>query len=93
MITNGENIERAEHLVRVLFESGTWPDNALEHFDIEMEGFKNFIEGGVMMLRKMYGDIDPRHEAAIATLMTHVFFTGFACGRIEGYSEDSGLNV
>lgn len=89
----GETLERSEHLIRVLFESGEWPTSALTHMSIEADGFAKFISHSVGRLREMYSDIDPRHEAAIATLMTHMFFVGVAAGRAEGYSTDSGLNV
>jgi hypothetical protein len=92
MIT-AEAMERAEDLIRVLFESGEWPTMALRHFDISEEGLSNFMKHNVSRLRQMYPDIDPRHEAAIATLLTHMFFCGVACGAGTGYSTDSGLNT
>lgn len=92
MISSVE-IERAEKLVCVLFESGEWPRSALAQFQIEEAALSNFIKTQVGTLRAMYEDIDPRHEAAIATIMTHVFFSGFAAARGVGYSADSGLNT
>lgn len=83
--------ERAEKFIRVLFETGTWPEAALAHLSIDQAGFKKFIEHHVSTLRNLYSDIDPRHEAAIATMLTHVCFCGVAAGRGTGYSEDEGL--
>ena len=85
--------ERAERLILVLFEQGNWPDEALKHMGIDLPGFKKFIEHHVNTLRAMYGDIDPRHEAAIATMFAHMVLTGIAAGRQQGYSADSGLNT
>jgi hypothetical protein len=86
-------LERAERLIKVLFETGEWPTHALEHFDIETEGFSKFIKHQVGTLRAMYSDIPPTHEAAIATMFTHLFLAGFSAGRGVGYSGDSGLNT
>lgn len=88
-----ESLERSEHLIRVLFEMGEWPTSALTHMSIESDGFSKFVAHNVGRLREMYPDIDPRHESAIATMLTHMFFVGVAAGRAEGYSEDSGLNT
>lgn len=85
--------ERAERLIRVLFESGEWPTIALNHMNIDANGFSKFVAHQVGTLRAMYKDIDPRHEAAIATMFTHMLLTGVAAGRGDGYSEDSGLNT
>lgn len=93
MIFGAEQFERAEHLIKVLFEKGEWPTTALEHFGIDEVGMSKFIAHQVHTLRAMYKDIPPQHEAAIATMLTHLFFCGFAAGRNEGYSTDSGLNV
>lgn len=90
---NGESIERAEHLIKILFEKGKWPDSALEHFDIEIEAFAQFNAFSVARVREMYPDIDPRHETAIATMFVHMFLVGVAIGRKEGYSTDSGLHT
>lgn len=90
-LVGGADLERAEKMVCVLFETGTWPDSALEHWKIAPEGLKAFIGTQVGVLRDMYKDIDSRHEAAIATMFTHCFFTGFAAGRGQGYSADEGM--
>lgn len=90
---NAETLERAETLIKVLFETGEWPTSALQRMSIDQEGFSAFMGHNVGRLREMYPDIDPRHEAAIATLLTHMFFVGVAAGRGSGYSEDSGLNT
>lgn len=87
------HLERAEHLIKVLFETGEWPDAALERLQIDSLAFKNFVSHQVGTLRAMYKDIDARHEAAIATMLTHMFFCGVAAGSGEGYSTDSGLNT
>lgn len=84
--------ERAEKLIRVLFESGEWPTSALNHLNIDESGFSKFVAHQVGTLRAMYKDIDPRHEAAIATMLTHMALTAMAAARGAGYSEDSGLN-
>jgi biotin synthase-like enzyme len=86
-----ERIERAEMLVRVYFSTGEWPHSALDALAVDHVGFKKFIDHNVETLRAMYRDIDPRHEAAIATMFTHLFLTGIAAGRQMGYSEDEGL--
>jgi hypothetical protein len=88
-----ENFERAEQLISVLFETGAWPDAALNHFKIDSTGFANFNKFAVERIRKLYPDIDPRHEAAIATMMVHQTLVGIAVGRGTGYSTDSGLNT
>jgi hypothetical protein len=90
---NAESWERAERLIRVLFESGEWPTSALNHLNVDEDGFSKFVTHQVSTLRAMYPDIDPRHEAAIATMFTHMLLTGIAAGRGSGYSEDSGLNT
>lgn len=89
----GEDLERSERLIKVLFEKGDWPESALKHFNIDLEAMSLFIRHEVATLRQIYADIDPRHEAAIATLMLHLFLCGVAAGRHEGYSTDSGLNT
>lgn len=86
-------MERAEHLIRILFEQGDWPRAALTYFRIEEPAMSKFIGHQVTTLRQMYSDIPPQHEAAIATMLTHLFFCGVAVGRAEGYSTDSGLNT
>jgi hypothetical protein len=88
-----ETLERGETLVKVLFETGEWPTSALDRLSIDREGFSAFMTHNVSRLRELYPDIDPRHEAAIATLLTHMFFVGVASGRGSGYSTDSGLNT
>lgn len=90
---DGLSLERAERLIRVLFATGDWPRTALDTFGIEEQAFARFIKHQVTTLRLMYADIPPQHEAAIATMLTHLFFCGVASGRGEGYSGDSGLNV
>lgn len=92
-LVTAETIERAEHLIRVLFELGSWPDAALNHFKIDKDGFSKFCSHSVTRIRELYPDIDPRHEAAIATMMVHQTLVGVAIGRNEGYSTDSGLNT
>lgn len=87
------SLERAEKLVRVLFETGTWPRSACDHMGIDEGALAKYMAHHVGTLRALYKDIDPRHEAAIATMLSHVFFCGVAAGRGTGYSEDSGLNV
>lgn len=84
-------MERAEKLVRILFETGSWPRSACEHMGIDEAGLSKYMAHHVGTLRSMYKDIDPRHEAAIATMLSHVFFCGVAAGRGSGYSEDQGL--
>jgi hypothetical protein len=96
MPTSGAlELERSERLIKVLFElpGATWPDSALKHMNIDPSAFSKYINHTVGTVRKLYPDIDPRHESAIATMMTHVFFVGCALGRGEGYSTDSGLNT
>jgi hypothetical protein len=94
-VVGSVELERAETLVKVLFEQpgAPWPHAALEHTGIDSLAFSNYINHTIGTIRKLYPDIDPRHESAIATMMTHVFFVGCATGRIEGYSTDSGLNA
>jgi hypothetical protein len=84
-------IERAEKMIRVLFELGDWPGSALRHMSVDDKAFSAFIEHSMHRIRAMYPDIDPRHEAAIVTMLTHMLFVGIAIGRDQGYSEDSGL--
>lgn len=92
-IIGGTELERAESLVRVLFESGEWPRAATDHMGIEEPALAKYMAHHVGTLRDMYKDIDPRHEAAIATMLSHVFFCGVAAGRGAGYSEDEGMNA
>jgi hypothetical protein len=84
-------MERSEKLIRVLFETGEWPKSATDHLNIDESGMSRFIAHQVQTMREMYKDIDPRHEAALATMLTHVYFCGVAAGRSLGYSEDEGL--
>lgn len=92
-MVSAEEISRGERFVCVLFESGEWPRSALDHFKIDEQGFSNFITNQVGTLRQLYHDIDPRHEAAIATMFTHVFLSGFAAARGQGYSADEGVSL
>jgi hypothetical protein len=87
----GVELERAENLIRILFESGEWPRAATQHMGIDEAALSKYMAHHVGTLRAMYKDIDPRHEAAIATMLSHVFFCGVAAGRGTGYSTDEGL--
>jgi hypothetical protein len=90
---DGEGIERAEKMIMALFSAGIWPDSALEYFEIDESAFSNFIKHSLGRIRELYPDIDPRHDAAIATMFTHQTLVGVAMGRAVGYSEDAGLNT
>lgn len=90
MIT-GENIERAEKLVAQTYRiavGASAVDRVCVKAGVDREAMDAFVNHHKSILVKKYmPDLDPRHDAALNTIMLHFFAVGATAQRVsEGRS-------
>lgn len=88
-IVTGEEIERAERILGIIYQENSVP-RQLINARVEMTDFHNFLQNRVKTASARHtiawSRVDPRVHQAYNTLLMHFFLVGLIIGRSEGGS-------